>query len=405
MLPNKQISKEFGNGEISMKKRLGVFCMALGMSGLAHAQSSVSLYGIIDAGFNAITNVGGGHQYAMTSGVSNGSRWGLLGSEDLGSGMKAVFRLENGFDVTNGTLSQGGRLFGRQAYTGLSSPYGIFTFGRQYDSLVDSVGGLVVSTQWAGNVGSHPGDLDNLNNTNRINNAVKYTSPTFGGVVLSDLYSFGGVAGDTSRSQIWSTGAKYAAGPLTIGAGYLNARNPNLSFFGSGTSSTPVAATASVSSPIYGGFLSAHTYQAIGTGVQYVIGNATIGAVYTNTKFINLGDITSGPNPSRFSGTATFNNAEVSFSYFVTPAIQLGAEYAYTESGGVGGNDGAKYHQGELAAHYFLSKRTDIYILGVYQHASGTDSMNRPAVAAINTLSPSSSNAQTLIRIGIRTKF
>ncbi|SAL72371.1 porin [Caballeronia udeis] len=296
-------------------------------------------------------------------------------------------------------------MFGRQAYTGLSSPYGTVTLGRQYDPLVDAVGGMVVSTQWAGNVGSHPGDLDNLNNTNRINNSVKYTSPSFGGVAFSGLYSFGGVAGDTSRSQIWGAGAKYASGALTVGAGYLNARNPNLSFFGSGTSSTPVATTASVSSPIYGGFLSAHTYQAIGAGAQYVIGKATIGATYSNTKFINLGDITSGPNPSRYSGTAAFNNAEVSFSYFVTPALQLGAVYDYTDSGGVGSNDGARYHQGELAAHYFLSRRTDVYLLGVYQHASGTDSSNHSAVAAINTLSPSSSSAQTLIRVGMRTKF
>jgi len=388
-----------------MKYKLGILFGSLVMTSLsANAQNSVTLYGIIDVGVNMITNAGGHHQYAMTSGVNNGSRWGLLGTEDLGGGLKALFRLENGFDATSGTLGQGGRMFGRQAWVGLGSNYGTVTLGRQYDSLVDAVGNLSVASQWGGYVSAHPGDLDNYNNTYRINNSVKYTSPKFGGIVFSGLYSFGGVAGDTSRSQIWSVGARYSSGPLTAGVGYLNARNPNLSLFGSNASSV-AATTASSTSPVYSGYLSAHSYQSIGTGLQYVYGPATFGLTYSNVKFMALGDTSSGPNPNRYSGTATFNNAEVNFNYFVTPDFQVGAAYQYTDGDGGSNNPGAKYHQGEAVLNYFFSKRTTVYLLGVYQHASGTDSRNQPAVAAINLLTPSTSSNQTFVRVGLRTKF
>src|SRR6201992_3012784 len=95
--------------------RTGVFAPA------AHAQSSVTLYGIIDAGLTYTNNQGGSHNFKETSGSINGSRWGMRGSEDLGGGLKAIFTLENGFNITNGTLGQGGREFGRQAFVGLSS--------------------------------------------------------------------------------------------------------------------------------------------------------------------------------------------------------------------------------------------------------------------------------------------
>ncbi len=105
----------------------------------------------------------------MTSGSVNGSRWGLRGSEDLGGGLKAIFTLENGFGINDGTLKQGGRLFGRQAFVGLSSDqFGAVTLGRQYDSMVDYVGPLALTgTQYGGTQFAHPFDNDNLNNSFR----------------------------------------------------------------------------------------------------------------------------------------------------------------------------------------------------------------------------------------------
>ncbi|GJH19133.1 porin [Caballeronia novacaledonica] len=393
-----------------MKKSAFAALVFSAVSGIACAQSSVLLYGIVDEGFQFNNNAGGKRQYYLASGELNGSRWGLRGSEDLGGGLKAILVLENGFDVNTGRLGQGGLEFGRQAYVGVSGGVGTITLGRQYDSVVDYVGPLEAGDQWAGYLGAHPADNDNFNNTNRVNNAIKFTSPTLGGFTFGGMYSLGGVAGDATRNQIWSLGGGYANGPLILGAAYLNVRNPNVSFYGSGGTVAP--ATAGVpgsnlgNSPVISGYASAHMLQVIGAGASYTFGAATIGATYSNTKFKGLGDTTSGPAPlTGIAGTATLNNAEVNFRYQLTPALLLGAAYVFTKSSGVDGASGARYHQGALGVDYFLSKRTDIYMVGVYQKANGTDSTGNPAVASISQITPSSTDRQAALRFAIRHKF
>lgn len=381
-----------------MKKSL-LALVALGaFAGAAHAQSSVTLYGIIDEGLIFNNNAKGGHLYGLASGVMQGSRFGLRGTEDLGSGLKAIFVLENGFDVNSGKLGQGGLMFGRQAYVGLSSQAGTVTLGRQYDSVVDFVGPLEAGDQWGGYIAAHPGDLDNFNNAYRVNNAIKYTSPTYGGFSFGGMYSFGGQAGQFSKNQVWSLGAGYNNGPLVLGVGYLNARTP-ANFGGMFNTGASAAATA-VSSPVYGAYAnSANTYQVIGAGGAYTFGAATIGATYSNTKFKGF---SVGPFVNQ---TATFNNGEINFKYQLTPALIVGAAYDYTQGSKIDGNSAAKYHQGSLGVDYFLSKRTDVYLIGVYQKASGTDSTGTPARAAINGLTASDNNRQATVRVGIRHKF
>lgn len=123
-----------------MKKLIFVGAVLGLLSSVSSAQSSVTLYGLVDEGFDFTSNVAGKRAYQMESGVAQGSRWGLAGKEELGGGLEAVFRLENGFDVNNGALDQGGRMFGRQAYVGMNSATaGTLTMGRQYDSVVDYV--------------------------------------------------------------------------------------------------------------------------------------------------------------------------------------------------------------------------------------------------------------------------
>ncbi|AXF19518.1 porin [Burkholderia pyrrocinia] len=385
-----------------MKKSL-LALVALGaFAGAAHAQSSVTLYGIIDEGLLFNNNAGGKHLYSMASGVMQGSRFGLRGTEDLGGGLKAIFTLENGFDVNNGKLGQGGLMFGRQAYVGLSSQFGTVTLGRQYDSVVDFVGPLEAGDQWGGYIAAHPGDLDNFNNAYRVNNAVKFTSQSFGGFSFGGLYSFGGQAGQFSKNQIWSLGAGYNNGPLVLGVGYLNARTPGN--FGGMFNNGSTAATTAVTSPVYGAYANnANTYQVIGAGGAYTFGAATIGATYSNTKFKGF---SVGPFVNQ---TATFNNGEINFKYQLTPALILGAAYDYTQGSKIDGNSAAKYHQGSLGVDYFLSKRTDVYVIGVYQHASGNalDANGNvvQAKAAINGLAGSSTSNQVAARVGIRHKF
>ncbi|WP_144107457.1 porin [Paraburkholderia sp. BCC1886] len=389
-----------------MKKSLLAFAALSTFAGIAHAQSNVTLYGIIDEGVNVITNSGGKHLYNLSSGELQGSRWGVRGTEDLGGGLKAIFDLENGFDVNSGKLGQGGLMFGRQAFVGLSSQFGAVTLGRQYDSVVDYLGPLEVGDQWGGYIAAHPGDLDNFNNAYRTNNTVKYTSANYNGLTFGGTYSFGGIAGNLTSNQIWSLGASYNNGPLILGAAYLNARTPSASggLFNNG--GTVATASTAVTTSIYSGFASANTYQVIGGGGAYTFGAATIGATYSNIRFDDLGATSASP----FKGqSVSFNNAEVNFKYQLTPAFLVGVAYDYTRGAQINGASRAQYHQGAVGVDYFLSKRTDVYVTGVYQHALG-DTLNAAgqtvdATANINQLSPSSNQNQFTARIGIRTKF
>lgn len=393
--------------------------------GQAKAQSTVALYGVVDIGVTYANNVQtgrvggvlkGASQYAVTDATAtglSGSRWGLRGTEDLGSGLKAIFVLENGFFANNGTLAQGGAEFGRQAYVGLGSQFGTVTVGRQYDPLVDYVQQFAASGSWAGYMGSHPDDLDNLTNTNRINNSVKFTIANYRGFSAGALYSFGGVPGQISQNQIWSLGGSYTAGGFAIAAGYLNARDPNVSFYGNtpnkGMSSannlgSVGSATSAQANPVFVGYASAKSLQIGGLGTSYTFGGATIGLVATNIRFENLGS-SSGPNPLGYHGEAIFTSIDINARYRMTPALLLGGSFDYTRRSSVKGDDGAKYLQFNIGADYNLSKRTDLYLLTVYQHAIGTDSLGQAAVASIAGFGPSATSNQVGVRLGMRHKF
>jgi len=127
--------------EIHMKKGIVALAVLGAFSGAALAQSSVTLYGILDVNYmweEKPTTVGTGTATrvqqesvsAINSGHQFGNRWGLRGSEDIGGGLKAIFTLESGFDLDRGTSGQGGRLFGRQAWAGLSGGWGDLVAGR-----------------------------------------------------------------------------------------------------------------------------------------------------------------------------------------------------------------------------------------------------------------------------------
>ena len=383
-----------------MKKSLLALAALGTFAGAANAQSSVTLYGIVDAGFVYNNNSAGNKLYSTSAGNLQGDRWGLRGTEDLGGGLKALFVLENGFNAFSGKLGQGGDEFGRQAYVGLSSQFGTVTLGRQYDSVVDYTGALEVGSQWASFYGAHPGDLDNMNNSNRVNNSIKYTSANYSGVTFGGLYSLGGVAGQFNRNQVFSAGLGYAQGPLTLGAGYFNVKNPNYSFFGNNSTSSATGSNMT-GSQVYSGFASAKTQQVLSAGGAYTFGPATVGATYSNTQFKDLGQ-TAVAGARAVSGNAKFHNAELNFKYQLTPALLLGAAYDYTKAYSIANE---KIHQGILGVDYFLSKRTDLYADGIYQHASGTNSVNGSATAQINGLSPSSTANQVAAVVGIRHKF
>ncbi|MGF6600747.1 putative porin [Paraburkholderia sp. GAS448] len=406
-------------------KRAYIGCLLGGFVCTVQAQSSITLYGIVDLGVTYVNNaqtgktggtLSGASQVALTDGTAtgvSGSRWGLRGTEDLGGGLKSLFVIENGFTANNGALAQGGTEFGRQAYVGLAGGPGTVTLGRQYDTLVDFLQPLAVVGQWAGYMGTHPDDVDNLANSNRINNAVKFTTAAYHGLSAGAAYSFGSTAGSITQNQIWSLGAGYTSGTLSLGAGYLNARDPNISFYGNTPNKGGVtadnmgalgSATSAQSNPVFAGYASAKTTEIFGVGAAYTFSATTLGLVATNTRFESLGSA-SGPNPFGYFGTAQFTNLELSVRTRVTPAFLLGTAFDYMRRNSVKGDDGARYLQFDLGADYNLSKRTDLYALAVLQHASGRDSLDQPAVASISGFSPSTTSNQVGVRVALRHKF
>jgi predicted porin len=391
----------------------------------AFAQSNVTLYGLLDEGINYVNNAQtaqagaphgrtGGSVVSMTTGLVQASRWGLKGTEDLGNGYKAVFTLEDGFDVGTGKFQQGGTFFGRQAFVGITAPWGSVTAGRQYDSIVDVIGVMQAGTYAGGAFADHPGDIDNVADSQRVNNSIKYTSPTYHGFLLTGLYSFGGVAGNFGRNSIWSVGARYTTGPVIAAAGYMHIDNPNQSFWGNGSTGSPTAnnlgsVTGVQTNPIYGGFASAGKLLIFASALQYTVGSLTVGGGYSNIRFQNLNSAASGTlsltNPFGYTGNAAFNNYSIYMGYYVTPTLEIGAAYNFLDGGAVDGKKPARYQTVNAIADYFLSKRTDLYLTGAFMKASGVDSTNQAAVPYLVTLTPSNTSSQVVVRLGIRHKF
>jgi predicted porin len=228
-----------------MKKTL-VALAALAVVGAASAQSTVTLYGKIDVTVQNRTQKQGGVKtpdgnvgLQINSAGLSGSRWGLKGSEDLGGGLRAIFDLQNGFSVDTGTLAQGGRLFGRQAFVGLAGGFGTTTFGRQYSPWDNSFGtydaqgyttNSAMSYAWNGGpglaVGNQSAATANFgvhNDVGRINNSVSYTTPNFSGFTIQGMFAPGEdknpVTGQ-GASKMYGLWANYAAGPLGVSLAY-----------------------------------------------------------------------------------------------------------------------------------------------------------------------------------------
>ncbi|KAF1049369.1 MAG: Outer membrane porin protein [Xylophilus sp.] len=187
----------------------------------AHAQSSVSIYGMLDVGIVRDSGIaGGGSVLKVSSGVFNGSRLGFRGNEDLGGGLSAIYTMEMGFQADTGALGQGGLAFGRQVFVGLSSKdYGALKFGRQYSAIDQVVGNS--DPFGSGGAGRNASLVAArfVNGTksyynNRINNSVMYTSPVINGFSGDMGYGFGESVDSTHSGRYVGASIGYAQGPL-----------------------------------------------------------------------------------------------------------------------------------------------------------------------------------------------
>ena len=231
-----------------MKKTL-VAIAALAAFGAASAQSSVTLYGRIDASIGSVKTTTGGVTTSdpgvqIRSGAHTGSRWGLKGTEDLGGGLKANFVLEQGFNIDDGAQSAGSvgaiaagapagapavvaRQFHRQAYVGLSGGFGSLNIGRQYD-VTDNMYGLYDPFGYSGyspmgyafNVGcgaaGGSGDC-----VGRQDNTVMYSTPSMGGFSVAAIWAPGeDKTAVASAGRVYGLMANYANGPIAAGLGW-----------------------------------------------------------------------------------------------------------------------------------------------------------------------------------------
>ncbi|OTP67711.1 porin [Caballeronia sordidicola] len=361
---------------------------ALIMVGASHAQaqSSVTLYGIISTSLQYASNSGGNRQYALASGTYQLPRWGLLGREDLGGRLAAVFRLENGFSITNGSLSQGGRMFGRYAYVGLSDArLGTVTLGRQPDEMSTQMS-FSESGNTFGSIGTHIGDNDNMYLTVRLNNSARYMSPSWRGLSFAAQYAFSN-ADNFAQNRAYSGGTTYQNGPLKMAVAMTEMSGPALAANANGVVDS---SNYGLSSPFVKSLNEAAVLQQriIGAGATYALGTVLFNANYTDVLF-NYADASS----------LRLENAELGISKRLTPALLVGAAYLYTW-GKYSTDIKPHYQQVNIGLDYALSVKTDLFAAAIFQRAGGSASY-----AQIYSLSRSSSHSQTALESGIRVRF
>ncbi|WP_244110688.1 porin [Burkholderia anthina] len=364
-------------GNVKRRSAVPIVCAAVSLACCAvaaHAQSSVTMYGVIDSGIDYVTNVGGKRQVSLGTGVLAPNLFGFRGKEDLGAGLAAIFVLEGQFNAGNGASI--GNLFGRQAYVGLSdSKWGTLTAGNQYDFMFTSLAvkrygpefpfislqnlrqgpfnALGIPNQPSGGF-----DFDRVAGEH-ISNSVKYESPNFNGLSFGGMYGFGGVAGAISQNSAQSFAIDYGNQLFNIDAAYTYVRYPGIN----------------------GGNAGIRNF-GIGGGV--FLGPAYVDALYTSTR-------------NTFTG-GRVDVYEVGGMYRFNPAFRAAAAYQFMD--GNAALDGNKAHQVNLTLDYSLSKRTDVYTSVTYQRTSGNG-----AQAQVVLFEPSNGRNQMVLRAGLRHLF
>jgi predicted porin len=330
----------------------------LAVSGSAHAQSSVTLYGILDTGIELVTHANAaGDKVIRMPGITGSvpSRWGLRGTEDLGGGLAAIFALENGFNTRAGDVNQGGRLFGRQAWVGLSSRYGALTLGRQYTM---SYWALLDSDALGPDIYGGIGSLDSYIPNARSDNTVAYKG-TFSGVTVGATYSFGrdasatgnspgqgtcagSIAGNAQACRQWSAMLRYDGGSFGVASAYDEQRGGPGAAANLFNGLAPLALTSSGDKDVR---MQLNGYFKLG---QLKVGGGWLGR-HVETDLPAMPDVRT--NLFYLTGT-----------YYVTPSVVLDGGVYRTV-------DKQQDTRGTLAAlrgSYLLSKQTSVYLQSGY---------------------------------------
>ncbi|MCO5411004.1 porin [Ralstonia mojiangensis] len=378
----------------------------------AMAQSSVQLYGLVDAGLRYETNavsygpdgtpLSTGSRIGLTPGGGmTESYWGIKGREDLGGGLKGLFQLESHFNPANGrNWPEGSAEFFQIASVGIeSSTLGQLSLGRQYNVVMEGVTMVYGSNLWAG------GDQDQYVNLfkpehifmagSKTNKMIHYGAQ-LGDVVFLAQYAPGGQPGSFSRGSQVGLSLSYVPeqGPVKLGASFLRTKDDNLKA----------------------------RFDVYTAGAQLALGGTTIHAGYIeNRRDNNFTSFANGPfSPTDLAGLGIiapeqtvdptlpggFDRRRMIFtgiSYHVTPAFVVAANGWFTRQTGYTDAFDGSANQYQLVAGYFLSKRTLLY--AEIDRARYKGGLVGAQLVGLNTQSPTISSNQTGMMIGMRHSF
>ena len=350
-----------------MKKSL-IALAVLAASGAAMAQSSVTLYGVVDTGLTY--SKGEESVYGMTHvGGNVNSRLGFRGVEDLGNGLKATFNLESGFSADDGTnyMGQDGLAFTRTSTVGLAGNFGEVRLGRmltssylavsRYDAFGDT--GIGASLAW--NVGQ-------TGYAARTENAISYSSPNFSGFKIGAEYGFGEQQ-KASDSRYVGIGATYDNGPLSLGLGVdrLNGDTQNNTQWDENQTTWHL-------------------------GGSYNFGVAKLLGFYKETKFKETG-LNAGNDSTKFK----------TFGLGVTAPVGAAGEVRASYNNYKISDDNGKADQLSLGYVHNLSKRTALY--GTYSYIKNKDGLDFELNGAMGGAGLKDGEKQHGLQLGIRHAF
>lgn len=344
------------------------------LAGNVWAQSSITLYGSLDAGVAYVNNSGGHSLLKFNQSNMQPDRWGLRGVEDLGGGLSTIFRLENGFSTGTGAMISSGTLWNRQAYVGLSSSsLGTLTLGHQSSldfDLLTPLSNAYLSSTWNA---FHPGNIDGLANTadSSIDNAVKYRSVSYGGFSLNAVLGLGNTSNFGYGNTV-SVGGSYANGPLKAAVVYSNQHDRPFAISQAGLTSFQGEPAAT--------YVANHS-QNIGAGLSYQLGDVRMHALYTRVQLEANGH------------SNLYQSYDAGVEYQATITNQFDAGAATTSLAG------HRWTQADIGYIYSLSKSTQLYLQGVYEHG------NSGTLADLSTGGISSTANQVIVLSGIHHSF
>ena len=389
-----------------MKKSLLAVAALTAFAGAAQAQSSVTVYGILDVGVMGATNspnlnsgswgVAGPAPQAGSNGLRNGTVWGGMaggesqsrlgfkGSEDLGGGTKAIFLLETGFNPMTGSIANTGlaggkttaggnyggsygdsalqgQLFGRGAYAGLEGKYGTITAGRQQNLMLDNIGGYdPVNAQMFSPLaysGSYGGG--GYTDESRVNQAFKYVYKT-NGFNGNLLYAPGGISSSSGTGATQGAQLGYETSKWGVQAIYSRTSDATSISAATGANAVAVTLANTAATQITAKYNVTDNF-AIKAGFERM--NVTAPSNFQ--QYSGMNSTVSGysiSTLSAYSGSDTKSNVYwVGGNYDLTPAIKLSLAY-YSKSQIAQGNVASGTQSIEAAmVEYYMSKRTNLY--------------------------------------------